>query len=90
MDRKVTITNSRGQQVVADIVTIFRIADLNSDYVVYTFNQSDGNGNIKDYVSKLRLENGEYFFDTISDDNEWDKVKNVISNLGKKGDINNE
>lgn len=89
MDRKVTITNSKGQQVVADIVTIFRITDLNSDYVVYTFNQSDGNGNIKDYVSRLRLENGEYFFDTISDDNEWDKVRNVISNLGKGG-VNHE
>ena len=89
MDRKVTITNSKGQQVVADIVTIFRITDLNSDYVVYTFNQSDGNGNIKDYVSRLRLENGEYFFDTISDDNEWDKVRNVISNLGRGG-VNHE
>ena len=89
MDRKVTITNSKGQQVVADIVTIFRITDLNSDYVVYTFNQSEGNGNIKDYVSRLRLENGEYFFDTISDDNEWDKVRNVISNLGKGG-VNHE
>lgn len=90
MDRKVTITNSRGQAVVADIVTIFRVTDLNSDYVVYTFNQTDGNGNIKDYVSKLRLENGEYYFDTITDDNEWNKVKSVISNLGKKGGVNNE
>ena len=30
------------------------------------------------------------YFDTITDDNEWNKVKSVISNLGKKGGVNNE
>ena len=50
MERKVTITNSQGQKAVADIVTIFRINDLNSDYVVYTFNQRDENNNIIDAV----------------------------------------
>ena len=85
MDRKVTITNSQGQKAVADIVTIFRVNDLNSDYVVYTFNQRDENNNIKDYASKLRVENGVYYFDSIVDENEWEKVKNIIINLGKEG-----
>lgn len=86
MNRKVTITNSQGQKAVADIVTIFRINDLNSDYVVYTFNQTDENNNIKDYASKLRVENGVYYFDSITDESEWEKVKNVIVELGKGGE----
>ena len=86
MDRKVTITNSQGQKAVADIVTIFRINDLNSDYIVYTFNQKDENNNIKDYASKLRVENGVYYFDSITDESEWEKVKNVITELGKGGE----
>lgn len=86
MDRKVTITNSQGQKAVADIITIFRVNDLNSDYVVYTFNQRDENNNIKDYASKLRVENGVYYFDSITDENEWEKVKNIISSLGKGGE----
>jgi len=85
MDRKVTITNSQGQKAVADIVTIFRVNELNSDYVIYTFNQKDENNNIKDYASKLRVENGVYYFDSITDETEWEKVKNIISELGKGG-----
>jgi|P827metagenome_2_1110787.scaffolds.fasta_scaffold04877_4 uncharacterized protein YrzB (UPF0473 family) len=85
MDKKVTITNAKGQKVVADIITLFRVDELNSDYVIYTFNQKDENNNIKDYVSKIRVENGEYYFDTISDNNEWDKIKGVIQELEKGG-----
>ncbi|MBO6194993.1 MAG: DUF1292 domain-containing protein [Bacilli bacterium] len=85
MDRKVTITNSQGQKAIADIVTIFRVNDLNSEYVVYTFNQKDQNNNIKDYASKLRVENGVYYFDSIEDENEWERVKSIIIELGKGG-----
>lgn len=85
MDKKVTITNDKGQKVVADVVTIVRIKDLNSDYIVYTFNQKDENGNVKDYVSKLRAENGAYYFDSIEDSNEWEKVKGILLELGKGG-----
>lgn len=85
MDRKVTITNAEGKSVVGDIVTIIRINDLNSDYVVYTFNQKDETGNVRDYVSKLRAENGKYYFDSIEDSNEWERVKLAIQELGKGG-----
>lgn len=85
MERKVTITNSKGQKIVADIITIFRIKDLNSDYIVYTFNQKDDKNNIKDYVSRLKLENGEYYFESIVDENEWNKVKSAIQKLGQGG-----
>ena len=83
MDRKVTITNGKGQKVVADIVTVLRIKEFNSDYVVYTFNQKDASGNVKDYVSKLRLADGNYYFDSIKDQNEWEKVKNIIIEYGR-------
>lgn len=83
MDRKVTITNAKGQRVVANIVTVLRIKELNGDYVVYTFNQKDASGNVKDYVSKLRLADGNYYFDSIKDQNEWEKVKNIIIEYGR-------
>ena len=83
MDRKVTITNGKGQKVVADIVTVLRIKEFNSDYVVYTFNQKDASGNVKDYVSKLRLADGNYYFDSITDQNEWERVKNILIEYGR-------
>ena len=81
MDKKVTIVNPKGQKVVADLVTVFNIAENNHDYAIYTFNQKDQNEKIKDYVSRVRVENGEYYFDTITDDKEWEMVKNAISKI---------
>lgn len=85
MNKKVTITNSKGQSVVADIVTVFKLKDINQDYVIYTFNQKTENNKIKDYVSRIRIENGEYYFDTISDNNEWEKVKAAVAQLEEGG-----
>ncbi len=81
MDKKVTIVNPKGQKVVADLIKVFNIKENDQDYAIYTFNQKDQNGKIKDYVSRVRVENGEYYFDTITDDKEWEMVKNVISKL---------
>lgn len=81
MDGKITIVNPKGQQVVADLITVIRIEENNQDYAIYTFNQKDQNDKIKDYVSRVRVENGEYYFDTITDDKEWEMVKNAVSKL---------
>lgn len=83
MDRKVLITNSQGQQLEADIVTVFTLNENKRDYIVYTFNEKKGD-NIKTYTSRIREENGEFYFDPITDDDEWIKVKNVIIELANE------
>ena len=57
--------------------------ETNNDYAIYTFDQKDQDGNIKDYVSRVRVENGEYYFDTITDEKEWEIVKETISKIEK-------
>ncbi len=84
MDRKVLITNSQGQQVEADVITVFTLNENNKDYIVYTFNEKKDD-NTKTYTSRIREENGEYYFDSITDDNEWAKVKDVIVELASQG-----
>lgn len=86
MDSKITIVNTKGQKVVADLITVFKLEETNQDYALYTFNQRDNENKIKDYVSRVRVDNGEYYFDTIVDDNEWEMVKNAISKM-KEGEI---
>lgn len=83
MDRKVLITNSQGQQLEADIVTVFTLNENKKDYIVYTFNEKKGD-NIKTYTSRIREENGEFYFDPITDDSEWLKVKDVIIDLAEE------
>lgn len=85
MENKVTIVNPKGQKVVADLITVFRLNETNQDYAIYTFNQKDQDDKIKDYVSRVRVENGEYYLDTITDDNEWEMVKKVISEMEEGG-----
>lgn len=77
MDKKVLITNSSGAQVSADVVMAFKLNNNNQKYIVYTFNERD-NDNIKTYVSKIREENGEIYFDSIKDDDEWKMVREAI------------
>ena len=83
MNRTITITNDQGQKVVADIVSIINISSLDTEYVIYTFNKKDESGNIKDYISKIKQEDGKYILEQIEDPEEWNKVKEMLLNSVK-------
>ena len=87
MNKKVLITNAKGQQIEADVVTAFTLKENNKDYIVYTFGEKNGDAS-KLYTSRIREENGQYFFDAISDDEELAKVQEVINKElnSKKGE----
>ena len=56
---------------------------------IYNFIFGEKNGDAsKLYTSRIREENGQYFFDAISDDEEWAKVQEVINKElnSKKGE----
>ena len=84
MNKTITITNDKGQKVIADIVSIVNISSLDTEYIIYTFNKKDESGNIKDYVSKIKEENGKYILEQIEDQEEWNKVKEMILNSVKE------
>ena len=87
MNKKVLIKNAKGQQIEADVVTAFTLKENNKDYIVYTFGEKNGDAS-KLYTSRIREENGQYFFDAISDDEEWAKVQEVTNKElnSKKGE----
>ena len=84
MNKTITITNDKGQKVIADIVSIVNISSLDTEYIIYTFNKKDESGNIKDYVSRIKEENGKYVLEQIEDSEEWNKVKEMILNSVKE------
>ena len=84
MNKTITITNDKGQKVVADIVSIINISSLDSEYIIYTFNKKDENGNIKDYVSKIKQDGEKYILEQIDNPEEWNKVKEMILNSVKE------
>ena len=77
MDKKVLITNAQGKQIQADVVMAFELKNNNQKYIVYTFNEKD-NDNIKTYVSKIKEENGQMIFESITDEEEWKMVRKAI------------
>lgn len=84
MNKTITITNDKGQKVVADIVSIVNISSLNNEYIVYTFNKKDEEGKTKDYVSRIKQVDGKYVLEQIEDQEEWNKVKEMILNSVKE------
>lgn len=84
MNKTITITNDKGQKVVADIVSIISISSLEYEYIIYTFNKKDSEGKIKDYVSRIKQEENRYVLEQIEDLEEWNKVKEVILNSVKE------
>lgn len=84
MNKTITITNDKGQKVIADIVSIVNISSLDTEYIIYTFNKKDESGNIKDYVSRIKEEDGKYVLEQIEDQEEWNKVKEMILNSVKE------
>ena len=84
MNRKIEITNSIGQKVQADIITVFKVNETNKDYIVYTFNEKTPDNNYKTYTSRIRETNGNYFLDSITDEEEWDKVKSITMKIANK------
>jgi uncharacterized protein YrzB (UPF0473 family) len=84
MNRTITITNDQGQKVVADIVSIINISSLNSEYIIYTFNKKDPNNKTKDYVSRIKQDGDTYILEQIDNEEEWNKVKEMILNSVKE------
>ncbi|MBR4830162.1 MAG: DUF1292 domain-containing protein [Bacilli bacterium] len=84
MNKTITITNDKGQKVIADIVSIVNISSLDKEYIIYTFNKKDESGNLKDYVSRIKEEDGKYILEQIEDPEEWNKVKEMILNSVKE------
>lgn len=84
MNRKIEITNSIGQKVQADIITVFKVNETNKDYIVYTFNEKTPDNNYKTYTSRIRENDGRYFLDSITDEEEWEKVKSITMKIANK------
>lgn len=84
MNRKIEITNSIGQKVEADIITVFKVNETNKDYIVYTFNEKTPENNYKTYTSRLRESNGQYFLDSIVDEQEWEKVRSIAVKIANE------
>ena len=82
--RKVmSIVQEDGSIDEVEVVIALEFKDTKKEYVVYTKNEKDANGNVTVYVSRIE-KNGEtpQLFG-VDDEIEWNRVKDVLRKLSQ-------
>ena len=78
----VMIKNAQGEQLNINVVRYFRLNE--TEYLVFSLNEVDEGGYVKLYISKL---NGE-IANTITDDVEWNLIKDTVKTIIKSNKEN--
>lgn len=88
---KFTITNSEGKELECDVLFTFESKEFNKNYIVFTDNTLDDNGNIKVYANTYDPEGKDVNLGKIETDAEWEEIENVLASLQEKiGDASEE
>lgn len=78
---KIDIVYQDGREETVNIVTYLNSKDNMNQYLVYTKNEKQPNGDIIIYISKLMEENGQKQIIEISDKEEWKNVQKLLREI---------
>ncbi len=84
MEKKImSIVSNDGSIEEVEVILAFEFKDTNKEYVVYTKNEKDENGNITVYVSNIDRSEEEPKLLGVENEAEWNKIKDVLRELSK-------
>ena len=78
-----SIVNKNGDTEEVEVVLAFEFKDNKKEYVVYTKNEKDENGNVTVYVSNVDRSQGEPRLMGVESEEEWTRIKDVLRELSK-------
>ena len=81
--KMITLTLENGTKEEVELLLSFKFNDNNKEYVIYTKNETDDNGNVTIYVSGVTRVGEDVTLNTVSDDNEWSRIKDLLRELSK-------
>ena len=81
--KMMTITLADGTKEEVELLLSFKFNDNNKEYVIYTKNEKDDNGNVTIYVSSVTRVNDDVTLGTVTDDTEWSRIKDLLRELSK-------
>jgi uncharacterized protein YrzB (UPF0473 family) len=61
----------------------FEFNDNKKEYIIYTKNETDENGNVTIYISSVSRGEKGTILGGIEDENEWARIKEVLRELSK-------
>ena len=67
-----------------EVLLSFEFTDTKKEYIIYTKNETDDNGNVTIYVASIdRSEGGDPKLGSVDSEEEWTRIKNVLKELSK-------
>ena len=66
-----------------EVVIAFEFKDTKKEYVVYTKNEKDANGNVTVYVSRIERNGDTPQLFGVDNEEEWNRVKDVLRKLSQ-------
>ena len=81
--RIMSIVSEDGTTEEVEVILAFEFKDNQKEYVIYTKNEKDENGNVTVYVSNVDRSSGEAKLLGVESENEWKRIKDVLRELAK-------
>ena len=78
-----TIVSKDGSVKEVEVILAFEFKDNKNEYVIYTKNEKDENGNVTVYVSNVDRSSGKPVLKGVDDEQEWTRIKDVLRELSK-------
>ena len=92
-----SMIDENGNETIYDVLFTFENEETNKNYIVYTDNTKDDNGNIEVYASTYDPENPHSKLEAIKSEKEWKVIETILETLQEevrkkknKEDENNE
>ena len=82
--RMMSIVLEDGSVDGVEFLLSFKFTDNNKEYMIYTKNESDDNGNVTIYVASVeRNGDSDPKLGGVDSEDEWTRIKNVLKELSK-------
>ena len=90
MEEKMTFkaVNEEGKEVECEVLFTFESDETKKNYMVYTDNTKDNEGNIKVYASIYNPEKPESELQPIETDKEWKIIETILEEIQREASAN--
>lgn len=76
-----SMLDENGNEVIYDVLFTFESDETNKNYIVYTDNSKDEEGNIQVFASVYKPENPKSKLEPIETEKEWKVIETILNTL---------
>lgn len=83
-----TVMNDKGEEVTCEVLFTFESEETKKNYIVYTDNTTDEEGNVKVYASVFNPDSENTELLPIETDREWKIIETILDSIQEENDKN--